>query len=69
MKFIRVLKASNFEVMEEDAELKRLIDVYRNPDDTFDEEDIEQIVENLAYTYDEVEDFVSYLGYQIKEKI
>ena len=69
MKFIKVLKASNFMEMEKDDELKRLIDVYRNPDDTFDEEDIEQIAENLAYTYDEVEDFVSYLGYQIKEKI
>ena len=66
MKFIKVLKASNFMEMEKDDELKRLIDVYRNPDDTFDEEDIEQIAENLAYTYDEVEDFVSYLGYQIK---
>lgn len=67
MKFIKVLKASNF--MEEDNELKRMIDVYRNPDDTFNEEDIEQIAENLAYTYDEVEDFVLSLGYQIKEKI
>lgn len=65
MKFIRVLKASNF--MEEDEELARMIDVYCDDANQFSEEDIEEMSEKLAYTFEEVRDFILSQGYQIKE--